>query len=96
MTIMTIMTKKQTKVTEPWTVASAKAHLSEVIDLAMEKGPQAITRRGKTAVLVVAVEEWERKTHRKGNLAEFFASSPLRGSELDLERAKESPRDVKL
>jgi prevent-host-death family protein len=93
---MTIMTKKHARVQEPWTVASAKAHLSEVIELAVQQGPQAITRRGKKAVVVVAIEEWERKTHRNGNLAEFFASSPLRGSGLDVARSKETPRDLKL
>jgi hypothetical protein len=30
--------------------------------------------------LVVAAEERERKTRRKGNLSEFFAASPSRGS----------------
>src|SRR6266700_3207404 len=63
-----------------WTVAEAKSKLSEVIDLAQSRGPQTITRNGRTAVVVVSAEEWERKTKRSGNLAEFFAASPLRGS----------------
>lgn len=66
--------------THAWTVAEAKAKFSEVIDKAKSDGPQTITRNGRTAVVIVAVEEWERKTKRKGNLAEFFAASPLRGS----------------
>jgi hypothetical protein len=37
-------------------------------------------------VVVVAVEEWERKTKRRGNLAEFFAASPLRGSGIAIKR----------
>ena len=48
-----------------------------------------------TAV-VVSAEEWERKTKRKGSLAEFFANSPLRGAEIDLERLKDEPRDIHL
>jgi hypothetical protein len=36
----------------------------------------------RRAVVVVDAEEWERKTRRIGNLAEFFAASPLRGSGL--------------
>jgi len=35
---------------------------------------------------VVAAEEWERKTRRKGNLAEFFATSPLRASGVRIKR----------
>jgi hypothetical protein len=42
--------------------------------------PAAITRKGREAVVVVSAEEWNRKTKRKGNLAEFFAASPFRGS----------------
>jgi prevent-host-death family protein len=79
-----------------WTVADAKAKLSDLIEQARSNGPQTITRRGTAAVVVVAAEEWERKTRRTGNLAEFFASSPLRGSDLVVERSKETPRKVDL
>lgn len=76
-----------------WTVATAKAHLSEVIDLALEEGPQVITRSGVKAVVIVSNEEWERKTSRKGTLADFFATSPLRNSDIDISRVKDDPRD---
>jgi prevent-host-death family protein len=79
-----------------WGVGEAKAHLSEVIDAALSDGPQTITRKGRTTVVVVSATEWERKTRRKGNLAEFFAHSPLRGSNLELDRAKDKPRKVRL
>ncbi len=79
-----------------WTVAEAKAKLSEVIDQAQSQGPQIITRHGRSAVVLVSFEEWERKSKRVGNLAEFFASSPLRGSGLVLERSPEKPREIEL
>jgi prevent-host-death family protein len=79
-----------------WTVAEAKAKLSEVIQRAEEEGPQKITRHGAPAAVVVSAEEWERKTKRKGNLAEFFGNSPLRDSALDLKRRKDSPRETDL
>jgi prevent-host-death family protein len=77
-----------------WTVAEAKAKLSEVITRAESQGPQTITRNGRTAVVMVSYEEWERKTKRVGNLAEFFAASPLRESEISLERLPEKPREI--
>lgn len=77
-----------------WTVAKAKAQLSELIERARVDGPQTITRRGRSAVVVVSVEEWERKSKRTGNLAEFFAGSPLRGSHIDVRRRKDRPRKV--
>jgi prevent-host-death family protein len=79
-----------------WTVAEAKAKFSEVIDNALKSGPQTVTRNGRTAVVIVSAEEWERKTRRKGNLATFFAESPLRGSDLDLAHMKDEPRESDL
>jgi prevent-host-death family protein len=79
-----------------WTVAEAKARFSELIEQARSEGPQTITKHGRTAAVVVSAEEWERKSKRKGNLAEFFAVSPLRGSGIEIERRKDRPRKVKL
>jgi prevent-host-death family protein len=82
--------------TQNWTVAEAKAKFSEIIDRAMSEGPQTITRKGRTAAVVVGAEEWQRKTMRAGNLAEFFAGSPLRGSDLRVRRIKSRPRKIRL
>jgi len=81
---------------ESWTVAKAKAKFSEVIEKARESGPQTITKNGRTAAIVVSPEEWRRKTERVGTLADFLAASPLRGSGLKLNRAKQAPRPIKL
>ena len=66
--------------THAWTIAEAKAKFSEVLEKAQSEGPQTITRHGRSAAVVVAADEWEQKTKRKGNLAEFFAASPFKGS----------------
>jgi prevent-host-death family protein len=79
-----------------WTVAEAKAKFSEVLNRARSRGPQAITRHGQLTAVIVSAEEWERKTSRVGNLAEFFAASPLRESQLQLERRRDAPRDIDL
>ena len=78
-----------------WTVAKAKAKLSEVIERA-QSTPQTITRNGKPSVVVVSAEEWQRKVTRNGTLAEFLMASPLRGAELDLDRQNDAPRDLSL
>ena len=77
-----------------WTVAQAKAKFSEVIDLAQSRGPQTVTRNGRSAVVIVAADEWERKTKRQGNLADFFAASPLRGSALKINRRTDRARKI--
>jgi prevent-host-death family protein len=79
-----------------WSVAEAKAKFSEVVDLARSHGPQTVTRNGRTAVVIVAAEEWERKNKRRGSLAEFFAASPLRESQLTVKRPQDRPRKVDL
>ena len=79
-----------------WALAEAKARLSEVIDRALSRGPQTVTRRGRPAVVVVSVEEWRRKSRRKGNLAEFLARSPLRESNLVVTRSKDKPPPLHL
>jgi prevent-host-death family protein len=78
-----------------WTVAQAKAKFSEVLARAATEGPQTITRRGRTAAIVVNPEEWQRKTKRVGTLADFFAASPLREGGLKLPR-RTRPRKVDL
>ncbi len=79
-----------------WTVASAKAHLSEVMEMAIAHGPQVVTRSGIEAVVIVSFEEWTRKTKRTGSLAEFLAASPLRASGINIERSKDQPRSLEL
>jgi len=76
-----------------WTATEAKARLSALIARAQAEGPQTITRRGRAAVVIVSAEEWKRKTNRLGNLADFFAASPLRNSGLELCRSRDRPRE---
>ncbi len=78
-----------------WTVAAAKAKLSEVIERA-QAAPQTITRNGTPSVVVVSAEEWQKKTARKGSLAEFLLASPLRGADLNVERQTDKPHDLPL
>ncbi|KKC34410.1 type II toxin-antitoxin system Phd/YefM family antitoxin [Devosia psychrophila] len=80
---------------DAWTVANAKARLSEVIERAQSE-PQMITRNGTPSVVMVSVEEWARKSERKGSLATFLMDSPLAGSELADERQGDGPRDLTL
>ena len=80
---------------DEWTVASAKAHLSEVISRAQES-PQTITRNGKASVVIVSVEEWLQKSSRQGSLASFLMQSPLAGAALEIDRDTDPGRDIAL
>lgn len=43
-----------------WQVQDAKARFSELLDEALKKGPQVVTRRGVEAAVLVPIEEWRR------------------------------------
>ena len=76
----------------PWQLQAAKARLSEVFRLARAIGPQLITRRGKEAVVVLSVEQFDQLVAREpqpSSLVQFFAESPLAGLRLNLERSKD-------
>jgi prevent-host-death family protein len=77
-----------------WSLAEAKAKLSEVVEKARTQGPQHLTRNGKDAVVVVSAVEWERQTHTPRTMYEFLERSPLKGSAIELEREPDQGRDV--
>ncbi len=77
-----------------WKLAEAKNRLSEVINLALEEGPQRITRRGD-AVVVLSEEEYQLVTGKKQSFTEYLRSGPsLEG--LDLQRDRSPMRDIEL
>ena len=43
-----------------WPVADAKARFSELLDAAINEGPQVVSRRGVETAVVVPIAEWKR------------------------------------
>ena len=43
-----------------WQLQHAKARFSELVDDAVAKGPQIVTRRGVDTAVVVSIDEWRR------------------------------------
>ncbi len=56
-----------------WPLHDAKNRFSAVVDAALAGSPQRVTRRGRPAVVVIAVEEYERLTHLEKARAPTFA-----------------------
>jgi antitoxin Phd len=82
-----------------WQLQTAKARFSEVFRLARTEGPQVITRQGKDAVVMIADEaylELVGKTRHRKSLVAFLRASPLVGVNLDLSRARDEGREIKL
>jgi prevent-host-death family protein len=79
-----------------WQLQEAKAKLSELIKLTLQKGPQGISVRGKKECVLLAREEYEKLIGKKPDFLTFIASSPLKGTDLDIQRDKSLTRDVDL
>jgi len=82
-----------------WQLQTAKARFSEVFRLARTEGPQLITRQGKEGVVMMPVEQFDllfNRCRQPKSLVQFFRESPLVGLELDLERDKDTGRDIGL
>lgn len=79
-----------------WQLQEAKKHFTEVIEKAVHEGPQVITRRGVDTVMIISIQEYQNVTAPQTRLTEFFRNSPLYGVSLDLERNKDTAREVEL
>ena len=83
-----------------WGVAEAKAKFTRVIESAQQGEVQQITRNGKLVGLVVSPQEWEKRNRTPATnartMSEFFKSSPLVDSGIDLRRSRSKARKVEL
>lgn len=79
-----------------WQLQEAKNKLSQVVKQAQTSGPQVITVRGKETAVLLSAKDFRRLTAATGNLLDFFQNSPLQGVELDLERSRDTGRDILL
>ena len=77
-----------------WQLQEAKNQFSLVVDNALTKGPQTVTRHGEPTVMVVSIAEFKRTKPRKKSILDLF--EPIRGLELDVTRDRSLPRDLKL
>lgn len=82
---------------ERWKLEDAKARFSEVVRLAATDGPQLVTIRGKEAAVILAPEAYKQLLPKaKGHqpLVRFLQGLGL--SELDLERERDTGREIAL
>ncbi len=79
-----------------WKLQDAKAKFSKLVEEALNAGPQYVTRRGKEAVVVVSVEEYEKLVSNKPSFKEFLLGCPKMGTDFSLERQKDPPRNIEL
>jgi len=73
-------------VIQSWQLQEAENRLSQVIEDAINVGPQLITRRGTEIAIVLSYTEDQKIIASKPKLSTFFQESPLADMELALNR----------
>ena len=83
---------KYTNERRVWTIAEAKARLSEVLRLAEEEGPQRIgTRR---PFIVVPEKVWQAKSPPRKPLGQWLIENTPRGTNLEIPSRRERGREI--
>ena len=75
-----------------WTVAEAKARLSEILRLAEEEGPQRIGAR--RSFVVVPERVWEGRTPPGRSLGQWLIENTPRGTDLEIPSRRERGREI--
>lgn len=68
-----------------WQLQEAKAKFSEVVEAALHEGPQAVTKRGEDAVVILSHQAYLALTQANTTLDDALAGAP---EELAFERDK--------
>ncbi len=77
-----------------WQLQEAQNQLDEVINQAENYGAQFINDQGQTKVVMLSMAKYQQLINKKNTLVEFFQQSPLYGVPLDLERDKDTGREI--
>jgi prevent-host-death family protein len=59
-----------------WQLQEAKAKFSELVQKALDEGPQTVTRHGKDTVVVLSSEAYRKLQEGKPNLKQVLMSGP--------------------
>jgi len=79
-----------------WQLQEAKNKLSHVVREAQTHGPQTITLRGKDAAVLISIDQYRHLTEQRDSLLDFFRRSPWAEVDLDIERSRDTGRDIEL
>ena len=77
-----------------WTLQDAKNKFSAVVEAALAGTPQEVSRRGKPAVVVLSIAEYQRLLNSAVQARESFADHLMAFPGGDLNRPDAAPRDV--
>jgi len=76
-----------------WQLQEAKNKFSQVVEKAIQSGPQVVTKHGVEVAVVLSYAEYRKMATAQKKLSAFFRESPLVDVDLDLTRDKSEVRD---
>ncbi|VAX05831.1 hypothetical protein MNBD_GAMMA26-593 [hydrothermal vent metagenome] len=79
-----------------WQLQEAKSRFSQLVENAMNKEPQIVTKHGNKAVVVLSFEEYIKITKPQMDLVKFLRNSPLAEIGFEITRSKDMPREIDL
>jgi antitoxin Phd len=79
-----------------WKLRDAKAHFSQVVQEAIEQGPQRVTLHGKDAVVILSARGYAHlaPAAAQPSLHELLSQSPLRDLDFEHGSVRSPVRDV--
>lgn len=78
--------------TQVWPIQEAKTKFSRVIENAVNRRPQIVTKRGVEIAVVLSFAEYQQMISSRESLSAFFRNSPLAKADLNLARDKSTVR----
>ena len=78
-----------------WQLQEAKQKFSQLVQRAIDEGPQVVTRRGEEVVVVVSAKEYRRLTGVVPDFKEFLLEAPDL-ERLEIRRSRDHARMVGL
>jgi antitoxin Phd len=78
---------------QTWQLQEARRRFSELVSAALTRGPQRVTRHGKSAVIVVSEAEWQDVTRKIPSFGRLLAQCPLAPEDLARRQPARALRD---
>jgi prevent-host-death family protein len=78
-----------------WQVQEAKTRLSEVIEEAIQKGPQIITRHGTERAVILSIADYRALAAHKPDLRDYLLGGP-KVDRFDIGRDRDTGREIDL
>jgi prevent-host-death family protein len=72
-----------------WQLQQAKAKFSQLVQKALDEGPQTVTRHGKEVAVLLSADDYKRLQRQRPGLLEVLMSGPEGDLELPLRVVQE-------